>query len=139
MPTTQLTTYISCSVPPYFEYTPPVHDTEYPRANTFLPRFPRTQQGAIADAGTTRISYLAPAVGFCFVIGYSLIHFLQNGRHVLKPKEIVPAAGVDEEYAYDTTIVPSSIGGVVAQPLSKVRTIEESRNDIKEDQLDEKF
>lgn len=96
-------------------------------------------QGAIADAGTTRISYLAPAAGFCAVIAYALIHFLQNGRHVLKPKEIVPAAGVDEEYAYDTTIVPSSIGGVVAQPLSKVRTIEESRNDIKEDQLDEKF
>lgn len=96
-------------------------------------------QGAIADAASTRISYLVPAAGFVVVLAYVTIHWLKNGRYILKPKEVVPAAAHDEEYAPNTTVVPSSIGGVVVQPLSKTRTIEEHRGvEVKED-IDEKL
>jgi FHS family L-fucose permease-like MFS transporter len=88
-------------------------------------------QGAVADAGTTRISYFVPAVGFVIVLTYVTIHWLRTGRHVLKEKVVVPAAVGDEAYMPDTTVVPSAFGGIVAQPLSKTRTIEEVAVDDK--------
>lgn len=93
-------------------------------------------QGALADAYSTRISYLAPTFGFCIVLAYVTVHFLRNGRHVMKPKELVPAAGDAEAYMPNVTVVPSSIGGIVAEPLSKVRTVE-AADEVKTN--DEKF
>jgi len=94
-------------------------------------------QGAIADSGSTRISYLVPAFGFVVVLTYVTLHWLRTGRHILKEKVIVPAAVGDEAYMPDTTVVPSSLGGVVVQPLSKTRTIEEVADEVKIN--DEKF
>jgi len=88
-------------------------------------------QGAVADAGTTRISYFVPAVGFVIVLTYVTIHWLRTGRHIKKEKVVVPAAVGDESYMPDTTVVPSAFGGIVAQPLSKTRTIEEVAVDDK--------
>lgn len=48
-------------------------------------------QGAIADAVNTRISYVVPLVGFVYVLGYVVSHWLRTGRHVLRVKDIVAA------------------------------------------------
>lgn len=49
-------------------------------------------QGAIADAATTRISYLVPMVGFVVVLAYGASHWVMHGFHVLRVKgEDVPA------------------------------------------------
>lgn len=41
-------------------------------------------QGAIADAYSTRISFLVPMVGFIFVLAYALFHWWKNG-FLLRP------------------------------------------------------
>ncbi|CAI6333137.1 unnamed protein product [Periconia digitata] len=43
-------------------------------------------QGAIADASSTRISYLVPMVGFIVVVAYGAVHWVQRGFHVLRVK-----------------------------------------------------
>lgn len=62
-------------------------------------------QGAIADAAGTRISYVVPLVGFVYVLGYVVSHWLRTGRHILRVKDVVaPAAGVT-----------GAVGGVVEE------------------------
>ncbi|PVI04024.1 L-fucose:H+ symporter permease-like protein [Periconia macrospinosa] len=52
-------------------------------------------QGAIADAASTRISYLVPMVGFVVVLAYGATHWVKRGFHVLRVKgEDVPAEAV---------------------------------------------
>lgn len=53
-------------------------------------------QGAIADAAGTRISYVVPLVGFCYVLGYVTFHWIRHGRHILRVKDLV-AAGQSED------------------------------------------
>jgi len=43
-------------------------------------------QGAIADSGTTRISYLVPMVGFVVVVIYVTAHWVRHGFHILRVK-----------------------------------------------------
>lgn len=45
-------------------------------------------QGAIADAKSTRISYLVPMVGFVYVLGYVSVHWVRGGMGVLRPKDV---------------------------------------------------
>ena len=47
-------------------------------------------QGAIADALSTRISFLVPLVGFIVVLAYALFHWIKHG---LKVRRISPAVG----------------------------------------------
>jgi FHS family L-fucose permease-like MFS transporter len=46
-------------------------------------------QGAIADAVGTRISYVVPLVGFVYVFGYTLFHWMRHGRHIMRVKNVV--------------------------------------------------
>lgn len=48
-------------------------------------------QGAIADAHSTRISFLVPMVGFMFVLAYTVFHWIKHG---LKIRRIVPTVDV---------------------------------------------
>lgn len=48
-------------------------------------------QGAIADSAGTRISYVVPLVGFVYVLGYVVVHWLRTGRHVMRVKDVVAA------------------------------------------------
>lgn len=48
-------------------------------------------QGAIADSAGTRISYVVPLVGFVYVLGYVIFHWVSHGRHILRVKDIVAA------------------------------------------------
>ncbi len=48
-------------------------------------------QGAIADAYSTRISYLVPMVGFIFVLAYALYYWIQHGYKV---RRVAPIVGV---------------------------------------------
>jgi FHS family L-fucose permease-like MFS transporter len=43
-------------------------------------------QGAIADAASTRISYLVPMVGFIVVLAYVTTHWVRHGFHILRVK-----------------------------------------------------
>lgn len=55
-------------------------------------------QGAIADAAGTRISYVVPLVGFVYVLGYVIQHWVRHGMRVLRVKDgeqIIAAAGVE--------------------------------------------
>lgn len=45
-------------------------------------------QGAIADAASTRISYVVPLVGFLVVFGYGLGHWMTHGRHIMRVKDV---------------------------------------------------
>ncbi|KAF4624045.1 hypothetical protein G7Y89_g14129 [Cudoniella acicularis] len=65
-------------------------------------------QGAIADSAGTRISYVVSLVGFVYVLGYVIFHWLRHGRHILRVKDIVSSAfheeavgGAVEEIHYD--------------------------------------
>jgi FHS family L-fucose permease-like MFS transporter len=51
-------------------------------------------QGAIADSAGTRISYVVPLVGFVYVLGYVVSHWLRTGRHIFRVKDIVAAGTV---------------------------------------------
>lgn len=53
-------------------------------------------QGAIADAHSTRISFLVPMVGFIGILAYALFHWIKHG---FKIRRIVPTV--------DTLVVPS--------------------------------
>ena len=87
------------------------------QVSSFLPSFRIKQvltiylvfppiQGAIADAVNTRISYLVPLVGFVYVLGYVIAHWLRTGKHIMRVKNVVGAttnpaiagAGVTETY-----------------------------------------
>lgn len=48
-------------------------------------------QGAIADAHSTRISFLVPMVGFMFVLAYTIFHWIKHG---LKIRRINPTVDV---------------------------------------------
>ncbi|KAG4442372.1 hypothetical protein IFR05_002150 [Cadophora sp. M221] len=48
-------------------------------------------QGAIADAVNTRISYLVPLVGFVYVLGYVVFHWMRTGKHIMRVKNVVGA------------------------------------------------
>ncbi|TVY73188.1 Glucose/galactose transporter [Lachnellula suecica] len=65
-------------------------------------------QGAIADSAGTRISYVVPLVGFVYVLGYVVFHWIRHGKHILRVKDVVGASfqtgavgGVVEEVHYD--------------------------------------
>lgn len=45
-------------------------------------------QGAIADSAGTRISYVVPLVGFFMVLGYVTVHWMRNGRRIMREKEV---------------------------------------------------
>jgi len=81
-------------------------------------------QGAIADAASTRISYIVPLVGFVVVLAYVAVHWVRHGMHILRVKgEQVVAASLEG----------GAVGGVVetvhydAKRLSVVQ-IDELRN-----------
>ncbi|KAF2218759.1 major facilitator superfamily transporter [Elsinoe ampelina] len=44
-------------------------------------------QGAIADAASTRISYIVPLVGFCVVLAYGGSHWARNGFKIMRVKD----------------------------------------------------
>ncbi|KAK4988804.1 hypothetical protein LTR50_003649 [Elasticomyces elasticus] len=53
-------------------------------------------QGAIADAANTRISYIVPLVGFCFVLAYVATHWARRGFKILRVKGAATvAAGLE--------------------------------------------
>ncbi|GAB7363426.1 hypothetical protein MBLNU230_g3702t1 [Neophaeotheca triangularis] len=61
-------------------------------------------QGAIADAVSTRTSYIVPLVGFVFVLAYVGYHWARHGFHILRIKgETVVAASLEG----------GAVGGVV--------------------------
>jgi FHS family L-fucose permease-like MFS transporter len=51
-------------------------------------------QGAIADAAGTRISYIVPLVGFVYVLGYVVFHWIRHGRHIMRVKDVISAEAV---------------------------------------------
>ncbi|GAB1737706.1 hypothetical protein NU219Hw_g2118t1 [Hortaea werneckii] len=61
-------------------------------------------QGAIADAASTRISYVVPLVGFCVVLVYVAFHWARHGFHVLRIKA---------EPVIATSYEGGALGGVV--------------------------
>jgi MFS transporter, FHS family, L-fucose permease len=65
-------------------------------------------QGAIADAAGTRISYVVPLVGFCYVFGYVMFHWLRHGRHIMRVKEVVNAAIENEASEDDSEKKPDA-------------------------------
>lgn len=60
-------------------------------------------QGSIADAASTRISYVVPTVGFCFVLAYVLQHWIRLGFHILRVKG---------ENVVATSLEGGAVGGV---------------------------
>lgn len=62
-------------------------------------------QGAIADAYSTRISYVVPTVGFCFVMMYVATHWVRHGFHILRIKG---------EGQIATSIEGGAVGGVMS-------------------------
>merc|ERR1711907_563946 len=55
-------------------------------------------QGAIADAANTRISFVAPLVGFLVVLAYVAFHWVREGFSIMRVKsndDIIAAAGVE--------------------------------------------
>lgn len=53
-------------------------------------------QAAIADAASTRISYVVPIFGFCVVLAYTGFHWARHGFHILRIKsEAVIAVSVE--------------------------------------------
>lgn len=61
-------------------------------------------QGAIADAASTKISYVVPLVGFIVVLVYVSYHWSMHGFHILRVK----SQGV-----IATSLEGGVIGGVV--------------------------
>ncbi|KAM0546279.1 hypothetical protein ACHAPJ_010963 [Fusarium lateritium] len=57
-------------------------------------------QGAIADAKGTRISYIVPAIGFVYVLGYVTVSWVRNGMKILAPKS-TDTTTVDEITDYE--------------------------------------
>ena len=66
-------------------------------------------QGAIADAAGTRISYVVPLVGFLYVLGYVTVHWLRNGRRILKAKDAMPTIQAEKDVASTTDVMVVSI------------------------------
>lgn len=60
-------------------------------------------QGAIADNVSTRISYIAPLVGFAYVLGYALYHWYSHGKHIFRVKDVAvaPMTTVSQVDAYE--------------------------------------
>jgi len=61
-------------------------------------------QGAIADAASTRISYVVPLVGFVIVLIYVTLHWVRHGMHFLRIKGEAQIA---------TSIEGGNVGGVM--------------------------
>ena len=61
-------------------------------------------QGAIADAGSTRISYVVPLVGFVVVLGYCATHWVRHGMHIMRLKG---------EQVIATSLEGGAVGGAV--------------------------
>lgn len=61
-------------------------------------------QGAIADAASTRISYIVPLVGFVVVLVYVTLHWVRNGFHIMRIKG---------EGQIATSIEGGNVGGVI--------------------------
>jgi MFS transporter, FHS family, L-fucose permease len=55
-------------------------------------------QGATADTVGTRISYIVPLIGFVYVLGYVIVHWLRNGRKILRVKQVAGAAAPIEAF-----------------------------------------
>ncbi|OQO13325.1 hypothetical protein B0A48_01553 [Cryoendolithus antarcticus] len=62
-------------------------------------------QGAVADHGGTKISYVVPTVGFVFVLAYAAFHWYSHGFHVLRVKG---------EKVIATSLEGGAVGGVIA-------------------------
>jgi FHS family L-fucose permease-like MFS transporter len=62
-------------------------------------------QAAIADAANTRISYVVPLVGFCFVLAYTAFHWVRHGFPILRIKSDAVIA---------TSMEGGAVGGVVS-------------------------
>lgn len=61
-------------------------------------------QGAIADAATTRISYVVPIVGFVVVLVYVASHWVRHGFHIMRVKG---------EKVVATSLEGGAIGGAI--------------------------
>jgi len=61
-------------------------------------------QAAIADAASTRISYIVPLFGFCVVLAYGSFHWFRHGMHVMRVKS---------EAVIATSIEGGAVGGVM--------------------------
>ena len=60
-------------------------------------------QGAIADAASTRVSYVVPLVGFV-VLGYCATHWVRHGMHIMRLKG---------EQVIATSLEGGAVGGAV--------------------------
>lgn len=79
-------------------------------------------QGAVADAASTRLSYVVPAVGFVFVFAYAAFHWARNGMKISRPKEVIVVGADEAAAAGNATVLTSDIGGVIGQPISTHKT-----------------
>ena len=61
-------------------------------------------QGAIADAASTKISYVVPTVGFCFVLAYVTYHWVTHGMHIMRVKG---------EGVVATSLEGAAVGGAI--------------------------
>ncbi|KAM0326630.1 hypothetical protein ACHAQA_006499 [Verticillium albo-atrum] len=52
-------------------------------------------QGAIADAKSTRVSYVVPMVGLICVLGYAAVHWVRKGMAIMRVKA-APTSNVEE-------------------------------------------
>ncbi|KAL6407649.1 hypothetical protein AUP68_08670 [Ilyonectria robusta] len=69
-------------------------------------------QGAIADAKSTRISYLVPMVGFVYVLGYVAVNWVRDGMPILAPK-------ASETAVSDSASVKEKDGAIIEQHEKK--------------------
>lgn len=69
-------------------------------------------QGAIADAKSTRISYLVPMVGFVYVLGYVAVNWVRDGMPIRAPKE-------SETSVSDSASVKEKDGAIIEQHEKK--------------------
>ncbi|KAH8685023.1 major facilitator superfamily domain-containing protein [Ilyonectria robusta] len=69
-------------------------------------------QGAIADAKSTRISYLVPMIGFVYVLGYVAVNWVRDGTPILAPK-------ASETTVSDSASVKEKDGAIIEQHEKK--------------------
>lgn len=62
-------------------------------------------QGALADAYTTRISFLVPTVGFMFVAAYAAFYWIKHG---LKIRRIDPTINVQHRTSQSLNSIPQT-------------------------------
>jgi FHS family L-fucose permease-like MFS transporter len=88
-------------------------------------------QGAIADAYSTRISFLVPMVGFIIVFAYALFHWIKHGFKVrrISPTVDVHVISTADEKRVSTIISQETVDAMLeSQRKSSQRTATENRN-----------